>query len=206
MAGMDAGMEAREAGRALDSKGWTVGLRGMLAGIFGFFALSAPLKALATLVILFGAYSIMDGGLRLMAGVERAREGRRAGPQALAGAAGIAAGLVLLMVPRLVGIGLALFAWVTIALWALVTGLLELAGARRLRGTSGHTPLRTLVGLLTTGLGIWMLFLFFTRPQGSLPLLGTLLGIYALASGVLLVLLAIRIHRLARPAPAGTRA
>jgi len=194
----DAGNRPGEMDRLMRSHARALGIRGLLAVLFGIMAIWAPFAAVSALVMLFGAYCIIDGALRLTAESLRARSGNPPGFQVFAGAASIAAGLAILVVPHFVTLSLTLFAWVAIALWALATGVLDLAGVYRFRKAAGHIPLRTLGAVLTTGLGVWMVILLFTRPMAGLPILGMLLGVYALASGAFLVALARRIHRLTK--------
>src|SRR5260370_8051352 len=46
---------------------WVIGLRGLAAIIFGILAFALPGITLAVLVLLFGAYALVDGVLTLLA-------------------------------------------------------------------------------------------------------------------------------------------
>lgn len=48
----------------------TLALRGLLAIAFGLLLLVWPAVSLAALVILFGVFALLDGGLALLAGVQ----------------------------------------------------------------------------------------------------------------------------------------
>lgn len=177
---------------------WVLAGRGVLAFVLGIAALARPSMAVQVLAALLGVFLLADGALRLLDSAGRAEGGRRWGDQALGGVLAMAAGLAILVRPNPAGLGLSLLAWIALALWALATGLLELRAARRLRPSLGRLSAMTLGGLLGTALGAWMLVRAFTSPaEATLPVVGSFIGTYALASGALLVLLAVRLHRLA---------
>src|SRR5436309_1161366 len=102
-------------------------LRGVAAILFGILAFAWPGVTLTVLVLLFGAYSLVNGVLAL-ASAFRTRHDHRWG-LLLEGLAGIAAGLVTLFMPGLT----ALVLLYIIAAWALLTGVLQLVAAVRLR-------------------------------------------------------------------------
>ena len=53
---------------------WLVLLRGILAILFGLFALFAPGTALLALVFVFGAYAILDGITALAVGIRHRKD------------------------------------------------------------------------------------------------------------------------------------
>src|SRR5713101_6059608 len=87
---------------------------------------------LAALVLLFGAYAIVDGALALYAAM-RSR-GKHLWAPLLEGVVGIAAGLVAFLLPGLTALAL-LF---VIAAWAILTGIMEVITAVRLRQVIEH--------------------------------------------------------------------
>src|SRR5262249_13348362 len=80
---------------------WVVVLRGAFALLFGVVALVWPDITLIALVILFGAYSLVDGVLSLYAAISGARVGRMAsrGWLVVEGIAGVAIGVVTFIWP-----------------------------------------------------------------------------------------------------------
>src|ERR1700712_2844715 len=86
---------------------WLIALRGVLAILFGVLTFVLPGVALATFIILFSAYMLVDGVFAIIAGVRAAQRHERWG---------------LLIVEGLVDIvvGVVAFAWPVSAVFALV--------------------------------------------------------------------------------------
>jgi len=108
---------------------WTFILRGILAIVFGLLAFFAPPLGIAVLVGLFAAWALIDGAASIAAGIRTRGRDRSWWLEILEGIAGIAAGLVALIVPAFAAEVLVLI----IAAWAIVTGVLEVVAAIRLR-------------------------------------------------------------------------
>lgn len=104
----------------------------------------------------------------------------------LEGLAGVAAGIVTFVGPGISALALLY----VIAAWALVTGVLEIAAAIRLRKIITGEWLLALIGIASVALGI-MLALF--PGPGALALV-IWIGAYAIATGVRLVVLAFRLR------------
>jgi uncharacterized membrane protein HdeD (DUF308 family) len=104
----------------------------------------------------------------------------------LRGLAGVAVGVVTVIWPNITALALVYL----IASWALVTGGLEIAAAIRLRKVISGEWLLILSGLAAVALGI--VLVLFPEP-GALALV-LLIGVYALVSGVLLIVLAFRLR------------
>jgi uncharacterized membrane protein HdeD (DUF308 family) len=176
---------------------WTIALRGMAAILFGIITFVAPGVSLAALVLLYGIYAFADGILGIITAFSG---GRRWWLFLLEGLLGIGAGLVTLLWPGVT----ALVLLYLVAAWALVTGLIEIAAAIRLRKLITGEWLLALTGVLSLGLGV-VLFLF--PGPGALALV-IWIGAYAFVFGVLLVVLAVRLRRFrssraqGQPAPA----
>src|SRR2546425_9579642 len=71
---------------------WALALRGVLAILLGVAVVVLPGVTLAALVVLFGAYALVDGVLAIIAGVRAAERHERWWSPVLKGLAGIAAG------------------------------------------------------------------------------------------------------------------
>jgi uncharacterized membrane protein HdeD (DUF308 family) len=182
---------------ALTRYWWAVALRGVVAVIFGLLALIWPGITVLALVALFGAYCLVDGviaiGTALFGGVAAA--GRR-GWLAVEGVAGVLAGIITFAWP---GITTLVLLWL-IAFWALVTGVMEIVAAIRLRRELQGEWLLILSGALSVLFGI---LLIVWPASGALALI-TLIGIYALIFGVALVALGFRLRRVQGGSVAGT--
>ena len=59
----------------LAERWWAVGLRGILAIIFGLICLLTPGIALGAFVIVFAAYMFVDGVFAIISGIRAARSG-----------------------------------------------------------------------------------------------------------------------------------
>jgi len=165
---------------------WALALRGVFAIIFGLIALINPGLTLYALVILFGAYSLVDGVFGVAAAVRAAEAHNRWGWLLVSGIAGILTGIIAFVVPGAVALVLLYF----IAAWALVTGVLELLAGFRLRGHLANEWLLLLGGAASIIFGV----LLIVQPgAGALALLW-LIGIYALIFGVLVLVLAFRLR------------
>jgi uncharacterized membrane protein HdeD (DUF308 family) len=168
---------------------WAVTLRGAAALIFGLVALFWPEITLFALVIVFGAYALVDGVVALGAAIMGSRTvaGSR-GWLAVEGVLGIIAGIVAFVWPDITALALL---WV-IAFWALVTGILEIVAAVRLRREIQGEWMLALSGVLSVLFGILLLV---WPATGALAVV-FLIGLYAIVFGVVLVALGLRLRRL----------
>lgn len=165
---------------------WAVALRGVAAILFGFFAFFLPGISLAVLVLLFGAYSLVDGIFAIVSAIRRRESRDRWWVLLLAGVAGVAAGVITLFWPGITALALLYL----IAAWALVAGAFEIAAAIRLRKVITGEWLLALSGIASVALAI--LLVLFPGP-GALVMIW-LIGAYALIGGVLLVALGFRLR------------
>jgi len=170
---------------------WILALRGLFAVIFGVMALAWPRVTVGVLVALFGAYALVDGIFALIAAFQH-RD--RLVPLILHGLAGIAAGVVTFMWP-----GITAFALLyVIAAWAIITGVMELIAAAKLREEVPGELLLVLSGICSIAFGVLMMI---WPGTGALALVG-LIAAYAIVFGVLTLWLSFRLHALHRPSAA----
>ena len=165
---------------------WVVVLRGVLAIALGVLAFVWPVVTLTSLVIVFGAYALVDGVFALLSAVR----GGGAEPWwllVLEGGVGIGIGVLTLVAPGITALALLFY----IAIWAIATGVLEIAAALALRKEIEGEWLLVLGGLVSVAFGA----LLIARPgAGALAVLW-LIGGYAIAFGALLVLLGFKLRR-----------
>ena len=170
---------------------WAVAVRGVLAVMFGLLAFFIPAITFVALVLLFGAYALADGFLAVIAAVRRQGD-----PPwwalALRGITGIAAGVVTIFMPTLTAIALVF----VIAAWAITTGILDIVAAIRLRKYIEGEWLLALTGLLSLLFGV---ALAAAPGAGALAVLW-IIALYAIALGVLLIVLGLRLRSHARRA------
>ncbi len=129
---------------------WVVALRGLAAIIFGVLAFILPGPTLAVLIVLYGAYAIVDGVLALYAAV---RSGDNRWTFVIEGVIGIAAGLVAFVWPGITALAL-LF---VIAAWAMLTGIMEVIAGVRLRRAIDNEWMLIIAGLLSVVFGILLI-------------------------------------------------
>lgn len=169
---------------------WALALRGVAAILFGILAFALPGITLAVLVILFGAYALVDGIFAIVSAIRALHGHKPWGSFLIEGAIGIIIGLITFFVP---GVTLA-FLVALVAVWAILTGAFEIAAAIRLRR---HVPgewLLIVIGILSVLFGI----LIFARPLAGALVIVWWLGAYALLFGILLLMLAFRLRSLHR--------
>ena len=179
---------------------WAVVLRGVAAVLFGLMALIWPGITVIVLVALFGAYALVDGIIGLGTAVFGGRERGRRGWLVVEGIAGVLAGIFTFAWPGITALALL---WL-IAAWAIVTGVLEIVAAVRLRREIQGEWLLALSGVLSVLFGI----LLAVWPAAGVLSIVFLIGIYAIVFGVALVGLGLRLRRLRRDTgtvPAGHR-
>jgi uncharacterized membrane protein HdeD (DUF308 family) len=165
---------------------WVVLLRGLAGIIFGILTFISPDISVAALVLVFGAYALADGVLAIVSAIRWRGQIDRWWVLLLEGLAGVAAGIVTFVWPHISALGLLY----VIAAWVLVTGVLEIVAAIRLRKIITGEWLLALIGIASVTLGV-MLALF--PGPGALALV-IWIGAYALATGVLLVVLGFRLR------------
>jgi len=167
---------------------WLFLLRGIAAIAFGVLSLVWPGLSLVTLVILFGAYALVDGVFALAAGILG-----RGGAQlrwwlVFVGLLGVAVGAATMLWPGLTALTLLYF----IAGWIVATGLLQIIGAIELRKTIANEWWLILDGALSVLIGV----LFFVLPgAGALALIWLIAG-FAILFGVLMVGFAFKVRNL----------
>lgn len=169
-------------------------VEGVVAIVFGLLALFMPRITLAALVLIFGVYALVDGIVSLVSAV-RAQEESPWFALVVRGIVGIGIGVVALVWPRITGLTLLFL----IAAWAIITGVLEIVAAVRLRKLVTGEWVMALAGLVSIAFGILVL----VAPGTGALAVAWLIGVYAIVFGILLIALGLRLraHGAAAPAP-----
>jgi uncharacterized membrane protein HdeD (DUF308 family) len=176
---------------------WAFVIRGVLAIVFGLIALFEPGVTMLSLVIVFAAYAATDGVFAIISAVRAANQGERWGWLALAGVAGIVAGIAAVMWP---GLTVAFFI-ALIAVWALVSGGFLLAAAFRLDADHGRWWLVLgAVASLVYGL------LLLIAPMIGALVLTWWIGAYAIVFGISMIAVAFRLRARFKASPLGSAA
>jgi uncharacterized membrane protein HdeD (DUF308 family) len=165
---------------------WAFALRGLAAIIFGVLAFVVPFITLGALVLLWGAYALVDGLFSLVA-FFRTRHDHRWG-LLLEGITGIAAGILAFVWTDITALVLLFL----IAAWALITGVLEVIAAVRLRKVIANEWWLILSGILSI---LFAVVLIVSPGTGALALIWVI-GAYAIIFGVMMLALALRLHGL----------
>ena len=163
---------------------WMLALRGVLALAFGILALIWPGLTLAALVALFAAYALISGVVSILGAIKNRKADREWWLILILGLVSVAAGVISIMQPALTALVLVLVMGAN----ALVTGVLDIAVAIRLRKTIEGEWLLIAAGIASIIFGI-LVFLF---PGAGALALVWLISAYAIATGILLLGLAFR--------------
>ena len=176
---------------------WALALRGAIAILFGLAAFLRPGIALGALIVLFGAYALVDGVFSIVGVFGGTRAGTPRWLLLVEGVAGILAGVIAFIFPVLTAV---VFLYL-IAAWAIVTGISEIATAIRLRREIQGEWALIVGGILSVIFGV---LLAVVGPLAGILSLIWLIGVYAVAFGILLLIAALRVraqdrHRSERP-------
>jgi uncharacterized membrane protein HdeD (DUF308 family) len=173
--------------RVLALNWWALALRGVLAVIFGLIAFFMPVPTLYALTILFGVYALIDGFLSIGAAIHSARAHEHWWALLLEGIAGVCAAMVAFMAPALT----LLVVIYIIASWGVVTGILEIVAAIRLRRFIRGEWLLALAGLASIVFGLFL----FAAPVSGAIVIAWWMGAYVLVFGLLMIGVAFRLRR-----------
>ncbi len=170
---------------------WAFVVRGVAGVLFGILTFILPGMALLTLVFLFGAYALVEGAFNV-AGAVRTDASRRQPRWVLLveGIVSIIAGFLAFVVPGITALSLLYI----IAAWSVVTGVLELAAAIRLRRQIRGEWLMALSGALSIVFGL----LVVAFPGAGALAVVFWIGAYAVVFGGLLIALGVRVRHFTR--------
>jgi uncharacterized membrane protein HdeD (DUF308 family) len=162
---------------------WALALRGVAAVLFGLLTFLLPGITLVTLVLLFGAYALVDGLFNLLAFFKVASHHWAL---LIEGVIGIIAGVLTFTWPTITAIVLLYL----IAFWAIFTGVFEIVAGIRLRKVIANEWLLILMGMLSMLFGFLILF----APGAGALAIVLWIGVYALMFGIVLLALAFRLR------------
>lgn len=166
---------------------WMFAWRGAVALLFGVLAILWPGLTLLWLVAMYAVYAIFGGGVAIVGAVKHRQRDRGWWLILLLGLVSVAAGILAIFYPGLTALVLVLLMGAS----ALVTGILDIAFAIRLRKVIKHEWLLILSGVVAIIFGLLVLFFPGT---GALALVW-LISFYATFTGVLLLALAWRVRK-----------
>jgi uncharacterized membrane protein HdeD (DUF308 family) len=169
---------------------WALALRGLLAVLFGITAFVMPGLTLAALVLLYGAYALVDGVFAVVASLAGRTFGTPWWAMLIRGLLGIAIGIVTFVWPGITELALLYI----VAAWAIVTGGFEIVAAIRLRKEIRGEWLVVLSGAISVLFGLALM----VYPAAGALAIVWLLGSYAIIFGVLLLVLGLRLRSLSQ--------
>ena len=173
---------------SLTSNWWLAVLRGALAVLFGVAAFAWPGITFEALVLLFGVYVFVDGVTVLAFGLMAAGDGAQGWPLVLSGILGIGLGVLTFARPEAIGQALVYVA----GFWAIVTGLLEIVAAIRLRQVISDGWLLGLSGSLSILFGV----LVVAQPSSGAIAFVYIFGFYAVLAGISQIAFGVRLRSL----------
>jgi uncharacterized membrane protein HdeD (DUF308 family) len=180
---------------AIANAWWSLVVRGLVAIVLGVAALAWPGITLNVLLILFGAYALIDGCMSLADAWQASKVHERWGALLLKGLAGIAAAVITVAWPAITALALVY----VIAFWAVVTGAFEIAAAVRLRKFIAGEWLLALAGIASILFGV----LLMAVPLAGALVIALWVGAYTVVLGALLVGLGLEMRAWSREHPGG---
>jgi uncharacterized membrane protein HdeD (DUF308 family) len=166
---------------------WSFFLRGIIAVLFGLTAILMPGITLEILALLLAAFLIADGIISLVVSFRSRTEDVQWWLLLLEGLAGIIIGILAFARPGLTILAVILI----VGFWAILTGMLEIAAAVKLRHEIKGEGLLGLGGIISILFGIILL----VNPGAGAVVMTLLIGGYALIFGIFLILLGLKLRK-----------
>jgi uncharacterized membrane protein HdeD (DUF308 family) len=167
---------------------WVPVIRGIAAIIFGIIAFVYPGITIATLVLFFGAWVLIDGIFRVVGAIGHRASDPDWGWHIVIGIIGIIVGLLTFHMPQITALALIIY----IAAWALMIGATEIAFAIKLRREIRGEWFLILMGLASIVFAILLLW----NPVAGAAAVIWLIAWYAVVLGVLAVFFGFRLRSL----------
>src|SRR6266480_3294936 len=167
---------------------WVLVIRGIAAIAFGIVAFVYPGLTIATLVLFFGAWVLIDGIFRIVGAIGHRASDSDWGWQLVIGLLGIVVGLLTFHAPQITALALVIY----IAAWALMIGASEIAAAVRLRREIKGEWFLILMGLASIVFAVLLLW----NPVAGAAAVIWLIAWYAVVLGVLAIFFGFRLRTL----------
>jgi uncharacterized membrane protein HdeD (DUF308 family) len=165
---------------------WLFLIRGLLALALGLAMPWFPLVSLLAIAILFGAYAFVDGIVAIVAAVRMHHIDGAWWWLVLEGILGIVVGVITFFYPGITIVGLAYL----LGAWAIITGVLGIGSAIRLRQSIPSEVLWIVLGVISILFG----GLVFAAPIYGVFALVWMISIYAIFAGLLFLGFAFRLR------------
>jgi uncharacterized membrane protein HdeD (DUF308 family) len=175
---------------------WVLAIRGVAALLFGILAIAWPDITLLVLVAFFAAYALITAVAYLSGAVKNRKTDKSWWLLLLLGLVAAAAGIIAIFHPLITALVLVLLMGAN----ALVTGILDVVIAVRLRREMRNEWMLILAGIVSIMFGV-LVFLF---PGAGALALVWMVSFYAILTGVLLLTLAFRMRGSGKSASPGS--
>jgi uncharacterized membrane protein HdeD (DUF308 family) len=167
---------------------WVPVIRGIAAIVFGVIAFTHPVMAIATLVLFFGAWLLIDGVCRIVGALGHRSSNPDWGWQLVIGILGIIVGFLTFHAPQITALALVIY----IAAWALMVGASEIVLAVKLRHEIKGEWFLILMGLASI---VFALLLLWNPIAGAAAVIW-LIAWYAVVLGILAIFFGFRLRSL----------
>jgi uncharacterized membrane protein HdeD (DUF308 family) len=178
--------ELHEVGNEITRNWWAVALRGAFAILFGLLTIAWPQLTVVVLVALFGAWALLDGISAFMAAWRSAEAKQTWWPFLVTGVLGVGAAIVTWVWPQITALTLL----TVIAVWAIASGVLQVAAAIRMRKIITNEFWLALAGVGSVVFGVLVLLF----PGAGAIGIAWAIGWYAILFGLLMVMLGFRLR------------
>jgi uncharacterized membrane protein HdeD (DUF308 family) len=166
---------------------WVLLLRGLVAIAFGVLTFAQPGVSLVALMLTFGVFTFADGVLGMYAAIRGRGLSGHWWVLLLWGLVGVVVGVLTVVAPAVTALVMTIY----IAVWALVSGVMQIIAALRLRKEIQGEWLLVLGGVLSVLFGGFVL----AQPGAGMMAMLWVLALYAVALGLLMVLLAFKVKK-----------
>jgi uncharacterized membrane protein HdeD (DUF308 family) len=167
---------------------WVPVIRGIAAIAFGTVAFAYPGLTVATLVLFFGAWVLIDGIFRVVGAIGHHGSDPDWGWHLVIGILGIIVGLLTFHAPQVTALALVIY----IAAWALMIGATEIAFAIKMRQEIKGEWFLILMGLASIVFAVLLLW----NPVAGAAAVIWLIAWYAIILGVLAIFFGFRLRTL----------
>jgi uncharacterized membrane protein HdeD (DUF308 family) len=167
---------------------WVPVIRGVAAIVFGIIAFVYPGLTIATLVLFFGAWVLIDGIFRIVGAIGHRASDPDWGWQLVIGIVGIIVGLLTFHAPQITALALIIY----VAAWALMIGASEIVLAIKMRREIKGEWFLILMGLASIVFAVLLLW----NPIAGAAAVIWLIAWYAVVLGILAIFFGFRLRSL----------
>jgi len=160
-------------------------VNGLIAILFGLLALLVPTETIVTLTKYFGIILLLGGLIMFFFSYKNMKAGKTYMLLMAEAILAMVIGAVIAFYPK----GSLQIFLILVGIWAAIMGLLQIIVAVQMRKKVSNHSMFTLNGVITLVFGL----LLFYNPMGTIKALMVVIGLLALAAGVLLVYLGFKV-------------